>query len=59
MVEDVGWTSVKVARRYVGITASAAAAGMKRSRETAFIEEDDLPLSERFVRSHTACPRAN
>ena len=48
-----------VARRYVGVTASAAAAGMKRSREAAFIEADALPLSEPFVRSHTAFPRAN
>ena len=59
MVEYVGWTSVKVARRYVGITASAAATGVKRSRETVFLEADALPLSERFARSSTAFPRAN
>ena len=41
--------SATVVRRYVGVTASAAAAGMKRSRETAFIEADTLLLSEQFV----------
>ena len=48
VVEYVGWKSAAVARRYVGVTASAAAAGVKRSRETAFIEADALPLSEQF-----------
>ena len=32
---------------------------MKRSGETALIEADALPLSEQFVRSHTAFPRGN
>ena len=59
VMEDVGWKFAKVARRYLALTASAAAAGMKRSRETAFIEADARPLSERFVRSHKAFPRAN
>ena len=59
LMEYVGWKSATVARRYVGVTASAAAAGTKRSRETAFIEADALPLSERFLRSHTAFSRAN
>ena len=59
LTEYVGWKSATVARRYVGVTASAAAAGMKRSREMAFNEADALPLSEQFVRSHTAFPRAN
>ena len=59
LMEYVGWKSATVARRYVGVTASAAAAGMKCSRETAFMEADTLPLSERFVLSHTAFPRAN
>ena len=59
LMESVGWKSATVARRYVGVTASAAAAGMKCSRETAFMEADTLPLSERFVLSHTAFPRAN
>ena len=34
------------ARRHVRMTASAAAAGVKRSRDTAFIDADALPLSE-------------
>ena len=59
VMEDVGWKFAKVARRYLALTASAAAAGMKRSRETAFIEVDVLPLSQRLVCSHTAFPRAN
>ena len=59
LMEYVGWKSGTVARRYVGVTASAATAGMKRSREKAFIEADALPLSERLVCSHTAFPRAN
>ena len=54
LMEYVGWKSAAVARRYVGVTASAAAAGVKRSRETAFIEADALPLSEQFARSYTA-----
>ena len=54
LMEYVGWKSATVARRYVGVTAPAEAAGMKRSRETAFIEADALPLSEWFVRSHKA-----
>ena len=44
LMEYVGWKSAAVARRYVGVTASAAAAGVKRSRETAFIEADALPF---------------
>ena len=55
----VGWKSATVARRYVGVAASAAAAGVTRSRETAFIEADALPLFEQFARSHTAFPREN
>ena len=58
-MEYMGWTSVTVTRRYVGVKASAAAAGMKCSRETALMEADALPLSEQFMRSHTAFPRAN
>ena len=34
------------ARRHVRMTASAAAEGVKRSRDTAFIDADALPLSE-------------
>ena len=45
--------------RTVGVTASAAAAGVKHSRETASIEADALSLSEQFARSYTASPRAN
>ena len=59
LMEYVGWKSAAVARRYVGVTASAAAAGVKRYRETAFIEADALPLSEQFARSYTAFPGAN
>ena len=59
LMEFMGWKSATVAGRYVGVTASAAAAGLKHSRETAFIEADTLPLSEQFVRSHTAFPWAN
>ncbi|CAN0557611.1 unnamed protein product [Laminaria digitata] len=58
LMEYVGWKSATTARRYVGVTASAAVAGAKRSRETAFIEADALPLSEQFARSHTAFPRS-
>ena len=54
LMEYVGWKSAAVARRYVGVTASAAAAGVKRSRETAFIETGALPLSDQFPRSYTA-----
>ena len=59
LMEYVGWKSATVARRYVGVTASAAAAGTKRSRETAFIEADALPMSKQYMRSHSAFPRAN
>ena len=46
--------------RTVGVTAPAAAAGVKRSRETAFIEADALQLSETFAaRLCLASPRAN
>ena len=59
LVEYVGWKSATVARRCVGVTVPAAAAGMKRSRETVLIKADALPLSEQFVRSHTPFPRAD
>ena len=36
LVEYVGWKPATVARRYVGATASVAAAGGKLSRKTAF-----------------------
>ena len=39
------------ARRDVRMTASAAAAGVKRSRDTAFIDANALPLSEQFASS--------
>ena len=47
LMEYVGWKSPTVARRYVRVTASAAAAGVKRSRETALIKADALrcPIS--------------
>ena len=56
LMEYVGWTSATVARRYLGLTASAAAAGVKRSRETVFLEVDALPLPEQFARSYAALP---
>ena len=40
------------ARRHARMTASAAAAGVKRSRDTAFIDVDALPLSEQFASSY-------
>ena len=59
LMEYVGWKSASVARRYVGGTASAAAAGAKRSRETTFIEADALPLFEQVARSYTAFRRTS
>ena len=44
-------------RRHIGLTASAAVAGVKRSRRTAFIEVDVLQLSAKFACSYTACAR--
>ena len=38
-------------RRHVRMTASAAAARVKRSRDTAFIDADALPPSEQFASS--------
>ena len=43
--------------RHIGLTASAAVAGVKRSHEPAFIEADVLQLSAKFARSYTACAR--
>ena len=40
------------ARRHVKMTASAAAAGVKRSRDTALIDADALPLSEQCASSY-------
>ena len=40
------------ARRDVRMTASAAAAGVKRSRDTAFIDANALPLSEQCASSY-------
>ena len=40
------------ARRHVRMTASAAAAGVERSRDTVFIDADALPLSEQFASSY-------
>ena len=41
LLEYVGWRSVAVASRYVGMTASASAPnGTERSRDTAFIQAD-------------------
>lgn len=51
LMEYVGGKSATVARKYVGVTASAATAGVKRCRGTAFIEADTLPLSGHFARS--------
>ena len=38
-------------RRQLRMTASAAAAGVKRSCDTAFIDADALPLFEQFASS--------
>ncbi|CAM9525004.1 unnamed protein product [Laminaria digitata] len=51
---SIDGTAMDVLMEYAGVTASAAVAGAKRSRETTFIEADALPLSEQFTRSHTA-----
>ena len=59
LMGHVGSKSATVARRYIGVTASAAAGGGKHSRESVFIEVDAVPLSEQFSRSYTAFPRAN
>ena len=59
LVGYVGWKSAAFARRYVRVTASAAAAGVKRFRETAFIAADALPLSEQFARSYTTFRGSN
>ena len=40
--------------RHIGLTASAAVGGMKRSRQTAFIEAEVLQSSAKFARSYTA-----
>ena len=48
-----------VARSYVGIATSAAAAGVKRSRDKAFIDADALPLPEQVTSSYAAFPRNN
>ena len=40
------------ARRHARMTASAAAAGVKRSRDTAFIDANALPLSEQCASSY-------
>lgn len=58
LMEYAGWKSATIARKYVGVTSSAAAAGVKRSRETASIEADALPLFEQFERSYTEFLRA-
>lgn len=58
LVEYAERTSA-VARRYVGVTAYTAAAGVKRFRETAPITAGALPLSEQFALSYTAFPQAS
>ena len=60
LLEYVGWKSAAVAGSYVGVTASAAGSrGAKRSRDSAFIDADALPLSEGFGDSYAAFPRDN
>lgn len=59
LVEYVGWQSALVAHRYVGATASADAAEVKRSHETEFLEADNRPLSEPSTKCHAALPRDN
>ena len=54
----VGWRSPAVASIYVGVTASVPpSSGAKRSRDTAFIQADALPLSAGFGKAYTAFPR--
>ena len=43
--------------RHIGLTASAAVAGVKPSRQTTFIEAGVLQLSANVARSYTACAR--
>ena len=43
--------------RHIRLTASAAVAGVKRSRQTAFIEAGVLQLSANFARSYIARAR--
>ena len=60
LMEDAGLKSAAVAGRYVGVTASAAGSrGAKRSRDTAFIDADALPLSKGFGDAYAAFPRDN
>lgn len=59
LTEYARWKSAAVARRYVGVTTYAAAAGMKRCREAASTAAGALPLSEQYARSYRAFPRAN
>ena len=53
LVEYVGWKSATVARRCVGVTVPAAAAGMKRSRERNGIHRGGRPTSVRAVCAFT------
>ena len=58
VVEYVGWSpEPSHAEAYSRGTASAAAAGVKRSRETAFIEAAALPLSKTVCTSIHSVPR--
>ncbi|CAM9635092.1 unnamed protein product [Laminaria digitata] len=59
LMKYVGRKSATTARRYVGVTASAAVAGAKCSRETAFIEADALPLSEQFCTFTHSVPKVD
>ena len=52
LMEYVVWKSATVAHRQVRVTSSGVAAGVKRSRETAFIVACALPLCKQFARSH-------
>lgn len=51
LVESVGRKSPIAAVRYVRVATSAAVSGVKEPRETASMEADALPLSERFASS--------
>ena len=52
LMEYVGWNSSTVSRRYVELTASTAAAGMKRSRENG-VHRGGRPTTVRAVWAFT------
>ena len=55
-MDYVRWKPGIVERRYVGMTTSAAVAGVKRSSETVFINADALPLPKQFSSYYAVFP---